>query len=148
MSLSVEQLTQPLKIAKRIQETADSVSLALEIPSTQKSNFNYQAGQFVTLFMDINGEQINRSYSLCTSPLTDQEFKITIKKVQGGKGSTFLCDKVKEGDTLRVTKPAGHFFKPSMMPTQYFLFAAGSGITPIYSILKTVLTADEDNLIS
>lgn len=145
MSLSVEQLTRPLKVAKRIQETPEAVSLVLEIPPDAKSDFHYQAGQFVTLFMEINGESLNRSYSLCSSPLTDSEFKITIKKVAGGKGSTYLCEHVKEGQILRTTKPAGHFFKPSMDTTQYFLIAAGSGITPTYSILKTVLSSDSEN---
>ncbi len=145
MSLSVDQLTKPLKVAKRVQETPDAISLVFEIPSNMQSEFAYQAGQFVTLFLDINGAPLNRSYSLCTSPLVDKEFRITVKKVKGGRGSTYLVDKVREGQTLRVTKPAGHFFKPSLTPTQYFLFAAGSGITPIYSILKTVLAANPEN---
>lgn len=145
MSLSVEQLTRPLKVAKRIQETPEAVSLVLEIPADTAPEFVYQAGQFVTLFMEIDGESLNRSYSLCSSPLTDSEFKITVKKVNGGKGSTYLCEKVQAGQVLRVTKPAGHFFKPALDDTQYFLIAAGSGITPTYSILKTVLTASEKN---
>jgi len=145
MSLSIEQLTRPLKIAKRVQETPEAVSFVFEIPAEMKSEFNYQAGQFVTLFMDINGESLNRSYSLCSSPIVDNEFKITVKKVSGGKGSTYLCEQVKEGQVLRVTRPAGHFFKPSLASTQYFFIAAGSGITPTYSILKTVLTANEEN---
>lgn len=145
MSLSVEQITRPLKIAKRIQETPEAVSLVFEIPAAEKKDFHYQAGQFVTLFMDINGEPLNRSYSLCSSPVVDSEFKIMVKKVSGGKGSTYLCEQVKEGQILRVTKPAGHFFKPSLSSTQYFLIAAGSGITPTYSILKTVLSSNEEN---
>lgn len=145
MSLSIEQLTRPLKIAKRIQETPEAVSFVFEIPPDMKSEFHYQAGQFVTLFMDINGEAINRSYSLCSSPLVDNEFKITVKKVSGGKASTYLCEQVTQDQVLRVTRPAGHFFKPNLAATQYFLLAAGSGITPTYSILKTVLTSNEEN---
>jgi ring-1,2-phenylacetyl-CoA epoxidase subunit PaaE len=148
MNLTVEQLTKPLKIIKRIQETDDAVSLAFEIPADLKQLFHYQAGQFVTLFLDINGEMINRSYSLCTSPLTDSEFKITVKKVSGGKASTFLCDRAQVGQVLRVTPPAGSFFKPSLSATHYFLFAAGSGITPIFSIAKTVLSANPENLVT
>lgn len=147
MSLSPEQLGKPLKIVKRIQETPDAVSLVLEIPADLKKQFQYQAGQFVTFFLTINGERLNRSYSLACSPLQDQEFKVTVKKVDGGRASTFLCEKVKEGDTLLTTPPAGHFFKPNLDAhgTHYLLFAAGSGITPIYSIMKTVLMASALN---
>lgn len=150
MSLSTEQLTKPLKVARRIAETADAVSLVLEIPAELSSQFRYQAGQFVTFFMTIDGQAVNRSYSLSSSPLVDREFKITVKKVPGGKGSTFLCDKVKEGDTLLTTPPAGHFFKPTLSETgtHYYLFAAGSGITPLYSILKTVLNASSLNQVT
>ncbi|MGZ3722991.1 MAG: 2Fe-2S iron-sulfur cluster-binding protein [Bdellovibrionales bacterium] len=147
MSLSVDQLAKPLKIKERIQETAESVSLVLEIPADLKTRYHYQAGQFVTFFLTIGGEQIARSYSLASSPLTDSDFKITVKKVPGGRGSNFLCDQVKAGDTLMTTPPAGNFFKPSLEPKgmHYFLFAAGSGITPVYSIMKTVLTASPLN---
>ncbi len=150
MSISVDQLAKPLKVLKRVQETAEAVSLVLEIPEALKSQFHYQAGQFVTFFLQIDGEKVARSYSLSSSPLTDKEFKITVKKVSGGRGSTYLCDKVKEGDTLMTTPPSGHFFKPSLESkgTHYFLFAAGSGITPVYSVMKTVLTASELNQVT
>ena len=147
MSLSADKLTKPLKVIKRIQETPEAVSLVLEIPEDLKAQYRYTAGQFVTFFLNVNGENINRSYSLSTSPLVDKEFKVTVKKVPGGRGSTFLCDQVKEGDTLATTPPAGHFFKPSLdsRGTQYLLFAAGSGITPVFSIMKTVLNASTLN---
>lgn len=143
MSLTAEQLGKPLVVANRIQETPDAVSLVLKIPPEFKSQFHYQAGQFVTFFLKIDGDVLPRSYSISSSPLVDSEFKITVKKVTGGKGSTFLCERVKEGDTLLTTPPAGHFFKPAIEPDgiHYFLYAAGSGITPVYSILKTVLSA-------
>lgn len=150
MSLSNDRLAKALKVVRRIQETPDAVSLVLEIPETLKDQFRYQAGQFVTFFLNIDGQPLNRSYSLSSSPLVDQEFRVTVKKVPGGKGSTFLCESIKEGDTLQTTPPAGHFFKPSLAAggTHYFLFAAGSGITPVYSILKTVLTASALNKVT
>jgi ring-1,2-phenylacetyl-CoA epoxidase subunit PaaE len=150
MSLSPEQLAKPLRVARRIQETADAVSLVFEIPENLKSQFHYQAGQFVTFFLTVDGQKLNRSYSLSSSPLTDKDFKITVKKVAGGVGSTFLCERVKEGDTLLTTPPAGHFFKPSLDSggVHYYLFAAGSGVTPVYSILKTVLTASPLNRVT
>ena len=135
MSLSIDQLAKPLKVKARIQETPESVSLVLEIPADLKTKYHYQAGQFVTFFLKIGAEQISRSYSLASSSLTDSDFKVTVKKVTGGRGSNFLCDRVKSGDTLMTTPPAGNFFKPSLEPkgTHYFLFAAGSGITPIFT---------------
>ncbi len=147
MSMNVELLTKPLKVLKRIQETPDAVSLVLEIPEPLKKQYSYSAGQFVTFFLTVNGERINRSYSLSSSPLVDNEFKVTIKTVPNGRGSNFLCNDVKEGDVLLTTPPAGQFFKPSLEPrgTHYFLFAAGSGITPVYSIMKTVLKASSMN---
>ncbi len=97
--------------------------------------------------MTVNGERLNRSYSLSSSPLVDSEFKVTVKAVPNGRGSNFLCSQIKEGDVLATTPPAGQFFKPSLEArgTHYFLFAAGSGITPVYSIMKTVLKASTMN---
>lgn len=150
MSLNAEQLAKPLKVIRRIQETAEAVSLVLEIPEVLKSQYRYQAGQFVTFFLEIDGQKLNRSYSLSSCPLLNEEFKVTIKKVPGGKGSTHLCERVKEGDLLLTTPPAGHFFRPTMTAngTHYFLFAAGSGITPVYSIMKTVLHASAKNKVT
>lgn len=147
MSMNIDLLTKPLKVSKRIQETPEAVSLVLEIPDALKKQYSYSAGQFVTFFLTVNGERINRSYSLSSSPLVDSEFKVTIKVVPNGRGSNFLCKNVKEGDVLLTTPPAGHFFKPSLEPrgTHYYLFAAGSGITPVFSIMKTVLKASSMN---
>lgn len=144
------QLGKPLKILKKIRETEDAVSLVLEVPQEFSNSFRYQAGQFVTFFMKINGNSVNRSYSLCTSPLVDKEFKVTIKKVPGGLGSTYLCDQVKVGDVLMTSPPAGTFFKPALNPTgtHYVFFAAGSGITPVMSIVKTVLSASKLNQVT
>jgi ferredoxin-NADP reductase len=150
MSLTTAQLTHPIRVLKRVQETADAVLLSLDIPPELKEKFKYEARQFVTFFMEINGENLNRSYSLCSAPGVDQDFQIAVKKVSGGKGSTFLCDVVKEGDVLNTTPPAGHFFKNLVKPqgVHFFLFAAGSGITPIFSILKRVLVDNEKNRVT
>jgi ring-1,2-phenylacetyl-CoA epoxidase subunit PaaE len=147
MSLSIDQLAKPLKVSRRLQETSEAVTLELEIPAALQKQFHYQAGQFVTFFLTINGETISRSYSLCSSPLADAHFRVTVKRVPGGRGSNYLCGELKEGSTLMTTPPAGHFFKPSLetQGTHYLLFAAGSGITPVYSIMKTVLKASALN---
>lgn len=150
MTLTADQLGKPLIVKKRIQETADAVSLVLDIPAAHKSQFHFQAGQFVTFFLKIDGEILPRSYSISSSPVTDSDFKITVKQVPGGRGSTYLTQQVKEGDTLLTTPPAGQFFKPSLSSggTHFFLYAAGSGITPVFSILKTVLSASPLNLVT
>jgi ring-1,2-phenylacetyl-CoA epoxidase subunit PaaE len=151
MSLTVENLSHPLRVKGKIQETPEAVSLVLEIPPALKDKFRYQAGQFVTFFLKMGSETLSRSYSLCSSPLVDPDFQVTVKKVDKGRGSTFLCDQLKVGDTLLTTPPAGHFFKPPPLDKpirHYFLFGAGSGITPLYSILKTVLQADSNNKVT
>ena len=139
-----EKLTHPLKVEEKIQETPDAYSFRLDIPSELKTQYQYRAGQFVTLFLNVNGEEIRRSYSLCTSPNHDDHFQITVKQVPGGKGSNHLANNVNTGDTLYVTPPQGTFFQPldNEKSAQYFLFAAGSGITPIFSIAKEVLSTD------
>jgi ring-1,2-phenylacetyl-CoA epoxidase subunit PaaE len=150
VTLDPHLLGKPLKVVRRVQETPEAVSLAFEIPPEQREKFQYQAGQFVTFFMTIDGETLNRSYSISSSPAVDDEFRVTIKKVHGGRGSTYLCERVKEGDVLLTAPPAGQFFKPASDPkgVHYYLYAAGSGITPVYSILKTVLTSSALNRVT
>lgn len=145
-----QKLTRTLRVIQRIEETPDAVSFVLEIPDELKSEFKYQSGQFVTLFLKINGEDLRRSYSLSTAPNFDKDFQITVKRVEGGRGSNYLCDKVHVGDVLNVTPPAGFFFEPDQFksPHHFFLFAAGSGVTPIFSILKYVLLAHPENKVS
>jgi ring-1,2-phenylacetyl-CoA epoxidase subunit PaaE len=142
-------ITSPLKVAIKLQETEDAYSFQLDIPPDLKSKFAYQAGQFVTLFLEVNGQEISRSYSLSTSPTFDKNFQITVKRVKGGLGSNFLADHIESDDTLLVTPPQGTFFKPlSPGPaTHYFLFAAGSGITPIFSIMKELLSTRSEEKI-
>lgn len=143
MAISTETLTRPLKVSKKIQETADTYSFVFEIPDDLKTTFRYKSGQFITLFMQINGEEIRRSYSLASTPFVDQDFKITVKRVDKGVGSNYLIDHVSEGTVLRATPPAGHFILPDKIESRhFFFFAAGSGITPIISIIKDALQAD------
>ncbi len=144
MSYDLNQLTKPLKISARKEETSEAVSLTFEIPEGHEKEFRFQPGQFVTLFLPIDGEILPRSYSICSSPAIDRELKITIKRVPGGRGSNYICDHLKVGDSVRVSPPSGRFFQPpkAVAPHHYLLAAAGSGITPIYSIMKTVLMTD------
>lgn len=148
MTLTSSQLTTPLKVIKRIQETPEAVSLVLEIPESMREKFKYEAGQFVTFFLPINGQELHRSYSLSSAPGVDTQFQVTVKKVAGGLGSTHLCEQIRTGDVLKTTPPAGHFFKLRNDSRHYFLFAAGSGITPLFSILKRVLTQNDQNCVT
>ena len=128
-----------LKVQEIKKETNDSVSIAFEIPSELKSNFDYQSGQYITIKSNVSGEDVRRSYSLCSAPYED-DFRIGVKKVKNGKMSTFLNDNINVGDEIEIMKPAGNFCVNNKEGA-IVGFAAGSGITPVISIIKTVLLA-------
>jgi ring-1,2-phenylacetyl-CoA epoxidase subunit PaaE len=133
----------PLKVADIRKETADCVSIAFEIPKEFENEYNYTQGQYVTIKMLINGEEIRRSYSLCSSPLADADFRIAAKKVKDGRMSVALNDTIKVGDVLEVMTPMGNFYNINQTNNKNIvLFAGGSGITPMLSIIKTVLKED------
>ncbi len=150
MSELTDKLTRSLKVKEKIFETKNAVSLIFDIPDSLKKDFQYSPGQFVTLFLNVGGEEIRRSYSLASSPLLKDPFQITIKRVDGGRGSNFIIDKIQVGDILKLTPPSGHFFKEDSFssPKHYVLFAGGSGITPIFSILKSALTQSTKNKVT
>ena len=133
-----------LVIKSITRETPDCVSLSFEVPAELRETFSYQSGQYLTLRREHQGEELRRSYSLCSSPL-DNEWRVAIKKVPDGRFSTLAVDgSLRPGDTLDVMPPQGRF-TASLHPTQaksYALFAAGSGITPILSIAKTILLTE------
>jgi len=134
----------PLKIKDVIRETSQAVSLAFEIPENLKPEFSYKAGQYITIKSNIEGKEVRRAYSLCSAPHSDQ-FKVTVKEVPGGTFSVIANNKLNAGDTLEVHPPEGKFvFEPSATDKHryYAAFAAGSGITPVLSILKTVLKTE------
>ncbi|TBW27756.1 ferredoxin--NADP reductase [Gramella sp. KN1008] len=129
----------PLKIKEIIRETAQAVSLSFEIPDNLREEFNFLAGQYVTIKTEADGEEIRRAYSLCSAP-NSEEFKVTVKEVEGGRFSVIANNKLVAGDILEVHPPEGKFvLKPGESRKNYAAFAAGSGITPILSIIKTVL---------
>ena len=126
------------KVLEVRRETADCVSVALEVPNAE--TFSFVAGQYLTLRSTINGQEVRRSYSLCSSPLSG-ELRVAIKQVEQGIFSTWANTELKAGDTIQTMPPMGNFaleIEPSDEQT-YVGFAAGSGITPVLSILKTVL---------
>ncbi|HRG42762.1 MAG TPA: FAD-binding oxidoreductase, partial [Saprospiraceae bacterium] len=128
-----------LKINDIARITSDSVMLTFEIPNALTSSFSYKAGQYLTLKTHINGEEIRRSYSLCTAPSEDK-WSVLIKKVDGGLFSTFANEQLKPGDLIDVMPPTGNFTLDKYNDSKHFLFfAAGSGITPIISQIKDLL---------
>jgi len=124
-------------------ETGDCVSIAFNIPEDLQANFKFTQGQYITLKKIINEVEIRRSYSICSSPL-DNELRIAVKKVSDGIFSTHANEILQKGDQVEVMPPNGKFFYPlnDTNKNNYIAFAAGSGITPIFSIIKTTLETE------
>lgn len=131
----------PLTVSEVIQETPDAVTLKFMPEGNILVPF--EAGQYLTLRVQIEGKIFRRAYSLSTSPL-DKKLSITVKQVPGGKVSTYLCKQVVKGAKMETLPPMGDFTftKASEKGKSYFMFAGGSGITPIYANLKTILQTE------
>ncbi|WP_063034870.1 ferredoxin--NADP reductase [Nocardia grenadensis] len=129
-----------LTVAAVVEETDDARSLVFDIPADHRDRFGYRPGQFLTLRIpsDRTGS-VARCYSLASSPYAGEPPKVTIKRTRDGYASHWLCDNVVAGDTIEVLPPAG-LFTPADLDDDLLLFAAGSGITPVISILKSALT--------
>ena len=129
-----------LTVSGVVEETPDSRSLVFDVPADLADKFAYKPGQFLTLRIpsDRTGS-VARCYSLASSPFTDDAPKVTVKRTAEGYGSNWLCDNVAVGDTLEVLPPSG-VFTPKSLDHDFLLFAAGSGVTPVISILKSALT--------
>ncbi|MBK8338500.1 MAG: hypothetical protein IPK99_00070 [Flavobacteriales bacterium] len=125
-------------------ETADAVSVGLRVPPELKKEFTFLAGQYLTLKLLVNGEELRRSYSICSSPFEEASIRIAVKRVALGRASNRLVGEIKEGDKLEVMPPMGHFHTLFDANTErhFVAFAAGSGITPILSILTSALRAE------
>ncbi|MBR9913884.1 MAG: 2Fe-2S iron-sulfur cluster binding domain-containing protein [Algicola sp.] len=132
-----------LKIQDIYKETDDCSVVTFEVPENLQDEFNFRQGQHLTLKADINGEDVRRSYSLCSSP-RDHQWKVAVKQIAGGKFSTFVNEQLKSGDFLEVMVPSGTFgvHVDPKQAKNYLFFAAGSGITPVLSMIKTHLYAE------
>lgn len=130
--------TLTIKEVKR--ETEKAVTISFEVPENLKEAFNFQAGQYITLKTQIDGNEVRRDYSLCVPP-KNNELKVAVKEVEDGTFSSYANNELKAGDSLDVASPKGRFiFEPNDKKTKNIaLFAAGSGITPILSIVKCAL---------
>jgi len=134
----------PIKEIRK--ETPECVSIAFDIPDSLKETFQFTHGQNITLKRIIDGEEVRRSYSICSSPL-DNELRVAVKKVEAGKFSTHANQQLREGDIIEVLPPTGKF-NTSLHNTQaknYIAFVAGSGITPVLSIIKTTLQTEPNS---
>lgn len=121
----------PLKVSKIRKLTTNSVELKFDIISKLESKFRFKAGQYITIKQAINGEEVRRSYSICSS--NSAEICVGVKHVEGGKMSSFLTTNIKEGDVLDVMPPTGNFL---LQGKNVVGICAGSGITPIISMIK------------
>ncbi|MCS0495655.1 ferredoxin--NADP reductase [Ancylobacter sp. MQZ15Z-1] len=129
-----------LVVVEKIHEADDTCSLRFELPAEVADDFAYSPGQFVHVRAVVDGAPVERSYSLSSAPQVDPHFQLTIKRVESGALSPFLVEQVQRGDRLEVSEPQGRFFDENAGPARhYLLFAAGSGISPLYSILKWLL---------
>ena len=129
-----------------IRETDNSVIVSLSIAPEKQAEYAYKQGQNLTFIRDFDGEEIRRSYSICSS-VNDGELRVGIKRVEGGRFSTWANTDLAAGDTVKVLPPAGHFYvdlDPELQ-RNYVGVAAGSGITPILSILKTTLETEPNS---
>jgi len=125
-------------------ETSESVSITFEIPSNLAKDYSFQAGQYITIEKEINGEKIRRAYSIWKAPF-ENEISVLIKKIDKGIFSTFANEVLKENDQLSVSLPQGNFKLVASQGKTITLFAAGSGITPILSIAKQQLSLNDKN---
>ncbi|MFT4804953.1 MAG: ring-1,2-phenylacetyl-CoA epoxidase subunit PaaE, partial [Psychroserpens sp.] len=129
-----------LSIKDITKETEKAVTICFDVPQELKDTFQFKAGQYITLKTDVNGAEVRRDYSLCSSPKSG-ELKVAIKEVEDGTFSSYANSQLSIGDVLEVAPPNGRFlFEPNDSKTKNVaLFAAGSGITPILSIIKCAL---------
>lgn len=135
-----------LQIADLRKETDDCAVISFDVPEQYRNEFKYHQGQYLTMRTTIDGQEVRRSYSLCSSPLEDK-WTVAVKKLEGGLFSTFANEQLKRGDFLEVMPPNGNFYVETNPTTarKYIAFAAGSGITPILSILKTHLATEPES---
>ncbi len=135
-----------LQVAKVERETRDAVAITFAVPPALTEPFRFIAGQHLTLRVDIDGQDVRRSYSIC-SGIHDGELRIAVKRNPGGVFSEWANRSLEAGHELEVLPPAGHFNVPLAAGNRrhYVAFAAGSGITPILSLVKTTLGSEPDS---
>jgi ring-1,2-phenylacetyl-CoA epoxidase subunit PaaE len=136
-----------LTVKNIVQETKDAISIVFEQPGNK---INYKSGQFLTLIANINGKDVRRAYSLCSSPFVDADLAVTVKRVDKGVMSNWLPDHLKVGQKLKVMEPMGQFITEYVVTNKrhLVLFGGGSGITPMMSIIKSTLNQEPESICS
>jgi len=139
-----------LKVKDVRRETSDAVSVSFDIPLTIQHEYQFKQGQYITIKLTVNGEEIRRSYSICSSPYSEKELRVAVKEVKDGRASTLINRNWKAGDTVEVMTPMGNFSSvlSGNNKKHYVLFAGGSGITPMMSIIKSVLYIEKQSNIT
>lgn len=135
----------PLKVKKITRETTDCISISFDVPQHLENDFLYKEGQNITVKKNIDNKEVRRSYSICAAP-HEKELKVAVKKVPGGSFSQFANEELQEGDVLDILPPTGNFSgKAAFTHSENLLaIAAGSGITPVISIIKHCLKTRPD----
>lgn len=139
----------PLRIAEANPETDEAVCIRFDVPEELAERFRFKQGQYLTLRTMLDGQEVRRSYSIC-SGVDDGVLEIAVKKIPGGVFSTYANEELAAGDTLEVMPPRGTFYT-ELDPKQkknYMCIAAGSGITPVLSIIKTILATEPDSRVT
>jgi 3-ketosteroid 9alpha-monooxygenase subunit B len=139
MTASTTARSHELTVVEVIAETADAVSLVLAPAEHARAQFDYQAGQFLTLRIPASDDAVSRCYSLSSTPATDEHLKVTVKRTAGGLASNWLCDHARAGMVLESLTPSGTF-TISATGSDLIFVAAGSGITPVMSMIRTALS--------
>jgi ferredoxin-NADP reductase len=129
----------PLRVARVVTETADARSFVLDVPDHLRSTFTYEPGQFCDIRIDVDGERLIRCYSMSSTPALGEPLQVTVKRVPGGIVSNWMIDHIVENDVVEVAAPAGFFQLAG--DGDIVTFGAGSGITPIFSLVKTALAS-------
>ena len=137
-----------LTVKQIVRETKDAISIAFAQPEGRK--INYKSGQFLSLITTVQGKEVRRAYSLCSSPFVDEDLVVLVKRVEDGLLSNHLLDNLKPGDVVKVMEPAGHFTTEYSKDRKRHLvmFAGGSGITPMMSHIKSTLSQEPESVVS
>ncbi len=133
----------PVTVADVRRETRDAIILTLDVPDEHKEAFRFSPGQYLTLRTNIDGDEVRRSYSICATPM-EGRLRVGIKKIAGGAFSGWASEQLSPGQVIEAMPPMGNFFVPldAQRKRHFVGFAAGSGITPLLSIVKTTLVAE------
>lgn len=137
-----------LRVKEVIHETSEAITIVFEQPAG--GDIPYKAGQFLTLIVPVQGREVRRAYSLCSSPFVEKDLAVTVKRVENGMMSNWIADNLRVGGTMRVMEPMGQFTTEydASRKRHIIMFGGGSGITPMMSIIKSILLKETESIVS